>query len=726
MPEQLPMNFSAARDFVPAEIWLGAVLGHRDLFDGLESEWLLPSAAGGRAFGVGSFAAPEAGVIGKQIEVGVVLAPKLLPAIGCAVFRAGNWDQSDTLALAGRDGGVFLRGALPTFAIVRLVVATSEQRARLVGLAKQVSNVPLADVPVDVGVVRHTQLPPVKAVDFDPGVQLPPDLDSVRGAMTMAVWAVPRIDPWMDILVASLGTKLEKLRASAAAVEAPWWSLPPWQQPGAVSKTSGFEPRLWMSAMQTLRERTSDSLGHPLALANAIALAAGIGASREGKHAAQAWGEETVRVLRGEVPLELKDWKANPVGKALQLALARPRASVFKSWLEDAPGLPPGLWWTAATLCGLLNGYRNLDGQFRGDRIQRRLLALHALRSCESGDVSSRQWGPAPQAPTWRRHGDAIVMSWEGEEFARKHENERGKWFVADIKRPDVLRGAEAVARRLGWTCLRRELVVSDSQLEIGAKNAPRLTGKGSSYRLQLRGAARLKIPAGALLEETLELEEFRRCIAIEGGADVPAPPSMAMVPVVTERTEHRRDIPEVPGLLFAPSFLTEDEERELVDTIDRGQWRSDLHRRVQHYGWRYDYKSRRIDASMKIGPLPRWALVAAERLVHAGLLPHLADQVIVNEYVGKQGISKHTDCASCFADGIAMISLLESWEMTFRSGPGGAKVPFILDRRSAAILTREARYRWTHEIPARVMEPSGLRRGRRISVTFRKVVTSA
>jgi alkylated DNA repair dioxygenase AlkB len=66
------------------------------------------------------------------------------------------------------------------------------------------------------------------------------------------------------------------------------------------------------------------------------------------------------------------------------------------------------------------------------------------------------------------------------------------------------------------------------------------------------------------------------------------------------------------------------------------------------------------------------------------------------------------------------MISLLESWEMVFRSG--GKKEPRILDRRSLVVMTGDARYKWQHEIPARLKELNGFVRGRRISVTFRKV----
>ena len=184
----------------------------------------------------------------------------------------------------------------------------------------------------------------------------------------------------------------------------------------------------------------------------------------------------------------------------------------------------------------------------------------------------------------------------------------------------------------------------------------------------------------------------------------------------------------EVPGLTYVPDFLGEREETDIVAAIDRAERISDLQRRVQHYGWRYDYKARQVDASMRLGPLPEWAERLARKLVSKRLLTELPDQVIVNEYVGEQGISRHVDAETSFADGIATISLLESWEMVFRERGrrGGRKVEQRLDRRSAAILTGAARYRWTHEIPKRKNEPGRVPRERRLSLTFRKVLAPA
>lgn len=177
-----------------------------------------------------------------------------------------------------------------------------------------------------------------------------------------------------------------------------------------------------------------------------------------------------------------------------------------------------------------------------------------------------------------------------------------------------------------------------------------------------------------------------------------------------------------IPGIKYQGEFITTNLEQELIKTIDSSPWLTDLSRRVQHYGWKYDYKARKIDESMNLGPLPYWAQSLSEKIHHSKEVPFLLDQVIVNEYIKNQSISKHTDCTPCFKDGIAIISLLEGWEMTFSNPKTQAKFSLTLEPRSLLIMTGEARYSWLHEIPKRLVEPSGLVRGRRVSLTFRKV----
>jgi alkylated DNA repair dioxygenase AlkB len=76
--------------------------------------------------------------------------------------------------------------------------------------------------------------------------------------------------------------------------------------------------------------------------------------------------------------------------------------------------------------------------------------------------------------------------------------------------------------------------------------------------------------------------------------------------------------------------------------------------------------------------------------------------------------------------DVVVSISLNEAWEMLFARkavADDGAKFGLVLPRRSAAVFDGESRLDWTHEIPKRKKEGSVLR-GRRVSVTFRKINT--
>src|SRR5437867_391712 len=90
---------------------------------------------------------------------------------------------------------------------------------------------------------------------------------------------------------------------------------------------------------------------------------------------------------------------------------------------------------------------------------------------------------------------------------------------------------------------------------------------------------------------------------------------------------------PSVPGLIVMSEFVTAGEAKGLLDEIDGMEWLSDLSRRVQHHGWRYDYKARTVSRDMRIGALPAWAAGLAQRIHKAGYFELQPDQVIVNEY---------------------------------------------------------------------------------------------
>lgn len=185
--------------------------------------------------------------------------------------------------------------------------------------------------------------------------------------------------------------------------------------------------------------------------------------------------------------------------------------------------------------------------------------------------------------------------------------------------------------------------------------------------------------------------------------------------------------ITDIKGLRYVRNFITKQEHDYLLQQIDASVWLDDLKRRVQHYGYKYDYKRRNIDLSMKIGELPSWALQVANKMYAEGLINYLPDQVIVNEYQVGQGISPHIDCEPCFEDTIISLSLGSACVMDFvHKDDKEQKLHKLLEPCSLVILQDEVRYNWLHGIkPNKTDNYNGRKivRQRRVSLTFRKVI---
>jgi alkylated DNA repair dioxygenase AlkB len=181
-----------------------------------------------------------------------------------------------------------------------------------------------------------------------------------------------------------------------------------------------------------------------------------------------------------------------------------------------------------------------------------------------------------------------------------------------------------------------------------------------------------------------------------------------------------------VPGLKYLAEYVPGPAEVALLAAVDAEPWRDDLKRRVQHYGYRYDYTARTVDPSMYLGPLPVWAQPLVTRLVADGHMPAPPDQLIVNEYEPGQGISAHVDCVPCFGPVVCSITLGSQCVMELSSVEGGAVEELLLDRGSLLVLAGDARYKWRHGIRGRKTDTLGERvlvRGRRVSLTFRTVI---
>ncbi len=182
-----------------------------------------------------------------------------------------------------------------------------------------------------------------------------------------------------------------------------------------------------------------------------------------------------------------------------------------------------------------------------------------------------------------------------------------------------------------------------------------------------------------------------------------------------------------ISGLKYIPDYITEFQHSWLLDEIDKHEWLNDLKRSVQHYGFKYDYKARKVNRDMRIGELPEWLKRLSQKLHTDGHMPKVADQVIINEYEPGQGISGHIDCEPCFRDTIASLSLGSGCVMDFTNKHDKKqKIPAWLAPRSLVVLSGEARYEWLHGIAARksdVWDGQKHERGRRVSLTFRKVI---
>lgn len=191
---------------------------------------------------------------------------------------------------------------------------------------------------------------------------------------------------------------------------------------------------------------------------------------------------------------------------------------------------------------------------------------------------------------------------------------------------------------------------------------------------------------------------------------------------------ENYRDygIKKVPGLAYIPNYLKKDEQDDLLQVIDRQNWSIKEQRKIQEYGYKYDYQDGSFVASTHLGTLPDWAQSIAVRLAKDGLILNVPDQVIVNEYQPGQGIVSHTDCIPCFGNTIITLSLGSDCVINFTHNQTSEKVNILLEYGSLLIFKREARYSWQHGILASQRDSYKGRyfmRNRRVSMTFREVL---
>ena len=199
-------------------------------------------------------------------------------------------------------------------------------------------------------------------------------------------------------------------------------------------------------------------------------------------------------------------------------------------------------------------------------------------------------------------------------------------------------------------------------------------------------------------------------------------------------KKKQRASCDEISGLRLIPDFISEDEEAKLIKLLDKdfaSNWSNELSRRVQHYGYHYDYKKRSLD-QINCKPIPKEFAFIQDRLTPAHF-DKRPDQLIVNEYYAGQGINAHIDHKKSFGDQICSLSLGLECMMVFKTNKHDCnrEVWIKLPRRSLLMMEGEARHEWTHEIPKlsgkrpNSEENQFVPEPRRISFTWRNVKKS-
>jgi alkylated DNA repair protein alkB family protein 8 len=220
-----------------------------------------------------------------------------------------------------------------------------------------------------------------------------------------------------------------------------------------------------------------------------------------------------------------------------------------------------------------------------------------------------------------------------------------------------------------------------------------------------------------------------------------------------------------IPGLYVFDDFITESEERGIVEALDQRPWVKMLQRRVQHFGYEFVYGANNVDQSKKISDMPdfldfllpriseqlshftfekRDELHDEEAFYNEHVVPpglptassryadattgFCFDQLTVNDYQPGQGIPPHVDTHSPFEEVFVSLSLGSGVSMNFRRPDAPYQQDVYLLPRQLVVFTGEARYNYLHSISTRKVDKAEgfLRfRRRRISLTFRKLRTS-
>lgn len=190
----------------------------------------------------------------------------------------------------------------------------------------------------------------------------------------------------------------------------------------------------------------------------------------------------------------------------------------------------------------------------------------------------------------------------------------------------------------------------------------------------------------------------------------------------------------DLPGFYYFKNIITSEVGDNIITFLNNQEWKgvstSENGRKVQQYGFEYDYSTRKGTDYKKIADIPeslillqKIAIDSIKKLVDEETVNQCKlNQCIVNKYEPKQGISAHVD-KETFGPIIVCFTLGSGTTMTFTRILNREKVIVekYVEPNSIYIMSGDSRYDWKHEIKPRIAD-NDIRRKTRISVTFRTV----
>ncbi|EEA06910.1 oxidoreductase, 2og-Fe(II) oxygenase family protein [Cryptosporidium muris RN66] len=187
-------------------------------------------------------------------------------------------------------------------------------------------------------------------------------------------------------------------------------------------------------------------------------------------------------------------------------------------------------------------------------------------------------------------------------------------------------------------------------------------------------------------------------------------------------------------GLNIYNNILDDGEGEKLLDWIDKyGIWEEGLSRRVQHYGFGFDYKNKIISPKW-VRDIPIKIEMIINRLLLHNIVTSRPDQITINEYIAGQGIGPHIDSHHTIGNYIAVVSLGSGVGMDFyelqlsdsKSFKKQKKHSIYIPKNSVYTMSSNIRYCWQHGIKKRYtdnIDGNIIKRHRRVSLTFRRYI---